>query len=420
MLIFCEIFLCFDLLGVYLYPHNTIVYLGMKNEKILNLPLIMLKNKMRIKWDSKISGIYAWVNEIDGKMYIGRANNLYKRVYCEMNNFRNNKPQNLIKIENAIKKYGIDNFRVVRLLECPKEHLIRIEKLLIEYYDTKKNGYNCTFGGDGMVGHIVTPEQKEKQKKKMKEYWTEERKNQHTEKMKKWFYSQPENEQSNMRTGNMWWLNKEYKKKHKENTIKSLTTERIENQRNSIIKHYEKNYSEKAIMVDIISPSNGIVKIVGLVNFCKEYHLEIKGIMNVLNGMKKHHKGWHTDPNFTYIPPLPKKLCSPDGMVYEFQSILKFCREHDLDLGGIKNVLNKKSKHHKLWKLPETSLEEVITNRSTKYKNIKFQFPDNHIERVIDKKGFCKKYGFSKKYLYKFLRNNIEGNEFHGLKLISK
>ena len=136
----------------------------MKNEKILNLPLIMINRKMSIKWNSKITGIYAWINEINGKMYVGQANNLYKRVYCEMSNFRNNNPQNLIKLEHAINKYNLDNFRVVKLLECPKEHLNKIEKLLIEYYDTKNNGYNCTYGGDGVLGHIVTKEQIQKQK----------------------------------------------------------------------------------------------------------------------------------------------------------------------------------------------------------------------------------------------------------------
>ena len=392
----------------------------MKNEKILNLPVIMLKNKMRIKWDSKISGIYAWVNEINGKMYIGQTVNFYKRIYYEMNGFRNNKHQNILKLFNAIQKYDIDNFRVVKLLECPKEHLNRIEKLLIEYYDTKKNGYNCTFGGEGTGGHEVTTEQREKQKIKMKEYWTDERKKQHTEKMKSWFLFRPKDEQDKMRTGNVWWLNKKCKEKHLNKCRKSMSTERIEKQRNSLLKYYEENDSEKAVITDIFSPSNEIVKIVGVGNFCKIYNLWYKGIMDVLNGIKKHHHGWHIDSNFTYISPPLKKLKSPDEILYEFQSILKFCREHDLDLSGIKNVLNKKSKHHKLWRLPETSLEEVIANRSTKYKNIRFQFPDNHIERVIDKKEFCKKYGFSKKYLYKFLRNNREGDTFHKLKLLSK
>jgi group I intron endonuclease len=392
----------------------------MRNEKILNFPLIMLKNKMRIKWNSKISGIYAWVNEINGKIYIGQTVNFYKRIYYEMNGFRNNKHQNILKLFNAIQKYGINNFRVVKLLECPKEYLNKIERLLIEYYDTKNNGYNCTFGGEGTGGHKVTQEQIEKQKKKMVEYWTDKRKKQHVEKMKGWFYSQPNNKQNEMRAGNMWWLDKECKERHKENTAKSLTVERIEKQRSSILKYYEENDSEKAIIREMISPSGEIIKMVGLCNFCKKYHLERGGIINVLNGMKKHHRGWHTDPNFTYISPPLKKLKSPDEILYEFKSVIKFCREHGLDLSGIKNVLNKKSKHHKLWRLPETSLEDAMTNNSHIYKNIKFRFPDNHIERVIDKKGFCEKYGFSKKYLYGFLRNKLEGDTFHGLKLISK
>src|SRR5260221_2747782 len=148
---------------------------------------IMRNQKMKIKWNSKISGIYAWENIINGKMYIGKANNLYRRVYEEMNGFKNKKHQNLKKLFNAVQKYGINNFDVIKLLEAPKEYLGKIEKLLIEYYNTKKNGYNCTWGGEGMFGHIVTKKQIEKQKRKLKEYWTDERKKEHKEKMKKWY-----------------------------------------------------------------------------------------------------------------------------------------------------------------------------------------------------------------------------------------
>lgn len=392
----------------------------MKNEKILNLNPIMTQNKMRIKWDSKISGIYAWINEIDGKMYIGQTTNLYKRVYCEMNNLRNNKPQNLIKLERAVKKYGIENFRVIQLLECPREYLNKIEKLLIEYYDTKKNGYNCTYGGEGTFGHIVTEEQRKKQKENMRAYWTNDRKKQHAEKMKMWFYSKPKDDQNRMCAGNYWWLDKKYKEKQLENTRNSLTLERIEKQRKSIIKYYEKNKSKKLKCFSIINPAGDKVLVEGISKFCEKNKLSCCNIKKVLNGNKQHHKGWHIDPNFMFVSPTPKKLKSPDGKIYEFQSILKFCREYDLDLGGIKNVLKEKSKHHKLWRLPETSLEDAINNKNFVYKNTQFRFPDNHIERVLDRKRFCQKYGFSHKYLYKFIKNKPCGSMFHNLKLISK
>jgi len=324
----------------------------MKNEKILHLPLIMYKQKMCIGWTKKISGIYAWINENNGKMYIGQTSNFCKRVYGEMNGFKNKQNQDMPKLFNAIQKHGIDKFRVVRLLECPKEYLNKTEQLLIKYYNTYKGGYNCNIGGDGSGGHVVTPEQIEKQKK-------------------------------------------------------------------SLLQYYKYNIHKKSIIKDIISPTNEIIHICGLYEFCIKYNVRYVGISNVLNGKKKHHKGWHIDPNFVFNPTI-KKLMSPDGKLYKFGSSVKFCRDHKLELSGIKRILNKKSKHYKLWRLPETPLEDAINNKNFVYKNIRFQFQDNHIEQIIDRKYFCEKFGFSQKYLYKFLKNKSVGSTFHGLKLISK
>lgn len=392
----------------------------MKKENITDLPLIMVDCKMNIKWNTKISGIYAWINNVNNKMYIGQSKNLYKRVYYEMNHFVNGKSQNLIKLENAIKKYDIKNFKVVKLLECSVSCLNKAEKIFIEYYDTKKNGYNCTYGGEGTSGHILTKEQIEKHKKKLKSYWTEERKREHSDKMKVWFNSKTVSEQENMKTGYMWWLNKEYKEKHIKHCRKSLTSERIEKQKSSILKYYDKNINKKSVITKILSPDNITINIFGLTKFCKKYQLCYSGIKQVLNGDKKHHMGWHIDPNFVFIKLPTKKLISPNNIVYEFHSILKFCKEHNLNLSGIKNVLNKNSNHYKLWRLPNVSLIEAMTNNSPIYKNIQFKYDDGHIEQVVNKREFCKKYNFSVKYLYKFLKNKSIGDIFCGLKLVSK
>jgi len=392
----------------------------MKKEKILTLPPIMLNQKMCIKWNSKISGIYAWVNEVNGKMYIGQSVNFYKRIYNEMSGFRNKRNQNMIKLFYAIQKHGIENFRVIRLLECSKEYLNKLERLLIEYYNSYKNGYNCNIGGDGNSGHVVSKEQREKHRRWLKEYYTDDRRQKHSEKMKVWFNSKSKDEQDKMKSGNDWWLNKGCKEKHLENTHKSLTKDRIERQRKSLLEYYKENDSKKMIKMDIISPENKIVKIDGLNEFCKKYNIGKKGIDDVINGNRKHHKGWHVDPDFVFYPIPLKKIISPDSKLYEFQSTVKFCREYNLQLSSIKHVLNKKYKHYKLWRLPNVSLEEAINNKNFVYKNIQFKFQDNHTEKILDKVKFCKKYGYSPNYLYKFLKNKNVGDMFHGLKLISK
>ena len=294
---------------------------------------------MCIKWNSKISGIYAWINEIDGKMYIGQTVNFYKRIYDEMNGFRNGRNQNMFKLFNAIQKYGIDNFRVIRLLECPKEYLNQIEKWLIKYYNTMKIGYNLTTGGDGAGGHIVTKEQIEKHKKWSKQYWTKENCSKQSEKMKMWFNSKPKDEQDKIKSGNNWWLNKEYKEKHLKNTRNSSTPEKIEKQRTSLIKYYENNDSKKAIVMDVISPNNETIKICGLDIFCKKYHLRRKGIVDILNKKKLYHKGWHLPRTPCFVPSV-ERIRGPDKVIYTFTSITKFCKEKNIDKGNLRKVMN--------------------------------------------------------------------------------
>ena len=45
----------------------------------------------------------------------------------------------------------------------------------------------------------------------------------------------------------------------------------------------------------------------------------------------------------------PVILISPEGIEYKLPCYAPFCREHNLGLGHIYEVLNGKRKHHKSW-----------------------------------------------------------------------
>jgi group I intron endonuclease len=267
----------------------------MNKEKILSLPPIMVDLKMRIKWDSKISGIYAWVNAINGKMYIGRSVNLYKRIYDEMNGFQNGKDQNMIKLFRAIQKYGIKNFRVIRLLECPPNNLNRMEQLLIEYYDTKKNGYNCTLGGDGTHGHKVTQEQIKKQRESLKKYWSEERKITHSDKMKRWANDESRKEHL-IEVGREWRNNPLLLKKQIANYRRSLTSEKIERQRASLNRHYQLHGGKSVRYKEIVavSPTNELIRVTNVKSFCQEHDLGRVGFYEFVrrNDTTNSFRGW--------------------------------------------------------------------------------------------------------------------------------
>lgn len=91
-------------------------------------------------------GIYRIINKISGKTYVGQSNNIERR-------FVEHKYKTGTAIDNAIQKYGADNFSFEVLEECTLEELNEKEKFWIAYYNTYSGfGYNLTAGGDKNCG----------------------------------------------------------------------------------------------------------------------------------------------------------------------------------------------------------------------------------------------------------------------------
>ncbi len=80
---------------------------------------------------SKSSGIYAIVNKINGKRYIGSAVSFKKRWYihvCRLRKGTHHSP----KLQNGWNKYGEESFEFVELECCEKEELIKREQHWID------------------------------------------------------------------------------------------------------------------------------------------------------------------------------------------------------------------------------------------------------------------------------------------------
>jgi len=91
--------------------------------------------------------IYRLTNKINGKMYHGQTTeedinirwNKYKKLYCK----------NQLKLYNALKKYGPENF-LFEVIDTSSQNQLQLDDLEIKYiniYDTMNNGYNCMPGG---------------------------------------------------------------------------------------------------------------------------------------------------------------------------------------------------------------------------------------------------------------------------------
>lgn len=106
------------------------------------------------------------------KCYIGQTINLVERKRTLYNP---NKYYSGHRLDNAIKKYGIENFQyeiIIQIVESSKEKLREkldeLEKFYIKKYDSYNNGYNMTLGGSGSNGCFQTEESKRKISEKAK------------------------------------------------------------------------------------------------------------------------------------------------------------------------------------------------------------------------------------------------------------
>lgn len=112
----------------------------------------------------EISGIYMVVNLLNGHKYIGQSKNIKLRFmshhctdYINSNNCCYN-----TKFYQALRKYGLDNFAIIILEECKEQYLNEREIFYIKYYDTFKNGYNSTSGGQNWSENVHSTEAEHK------------------------------------------------------------------------------------------------------------------------------------------------------------------------------------------------------------------------------------------------------------------
>lgn len=109
------------------------------------------------KENKGLSGIYCWLNLINGKLYVGSAKNITKRLYQYFSS-RHIK-YILSKSESIIFKsmllHGYDNFEFHILTYCNCDELVDLEQ---HYIDTLKPEYNLRKTVYSPLGYKHTPE----------------------------------------------------------------------------------------------------------------------------------------------------------------------------------------------------------------------------------------------------------------------
>lgn len=94
-------------------------------------------------------GIYSITNRLTGEIYIGCSINIQERWNNHRSNLKKNRHENK-HLQAVYNKYG-DVFDYSIIEECSIENLHEREIFYIQKFDSIKNGYNQTAGGDGLV-----------------------------------------------------------------------------------------------------------------------------------------------------------------------------------------------------------------------------------------------------------------------------
>lgn len=101
----------------------------------------------------KTGWVYAIINKVNDKMYIGQSVCVKKRIRIHFYQL-NKRNHNNSHLQRAFNKYGRDNFKIKILEgEIIKDNLSNKEKFWIKKYNTYKGkGYNMTPGGEVLSG----------------------------------------------------------------------------------------------------------------------------------------------------------------------------------------------------------------------------------------------------------------------------
>lgn len=103
----------------------------------------------RLEIETMRGFIYKITNTLNGKIYIGQTiQNIKERFYqhCAL---KCSKDVLKMAIHKAILKYGKQNFSIEVIEEVESENLNEREIYWIKYFNSYKNGYNKTLGGQG-------------------------------------------------------------------------------------------------------------------------------------------------------------------------------------------------------------------------------------------------------------------------------
>ena len=111
----------------------------------------------------KIYCVYAHINKVNNKVYIGQTKSIQER-------WKVSAYENCTKFYNALQKYGWDGFEhKVLFNNLTLKEANKLETEMIIYYNSVEQGYNLNYGGDNRS--CISDETRNKLSQKSLELW---------------------------------------------------------------------------------------------------------------------------------------------------------------------------------------------------------------------------------------------------------
>ncbi len=196
-----------------------------------------------------ISGVYRITNLINNKSYIGSSIKIDKRFNVHKCLLLGNK-HHCKHLQNAVNKYGFENFKFEIISTCPSEYCIKMEQWFI---DNIKPEYNILKRADSRLGVKTSEETKEKQREaKLKNpnfYWKGKKRPEVSEWLGKKNIGRKQSEEEKLKRSNSrkeYFKNNPPKKGYKqsEETVRKSAVARTGLRRGRSLKHFKLTHLE--------------------------------------------------------------------------------------------------------------------------------------------------------------------------------
>lgn len=140
----------------------------------------------------------------------------------------------------------------------------------------------------------------------------------------------------------------------------------------------------------IVSPDGVLYEFDHLTNFARDHNLSKGNLSRVLSGQIPHTKYWHLPETNIYL-----EIADPSGEIHKVTNRSEFAREHKLSIHALSGVLRGSQIQHRGWHLPHVNLTKELVD------------PDGKVHKFYIQAVFCREHGLDPTCVSKLLNGDI-------------